>query len=66
MIEYRIWEKVVARALDYYIGRNDEDEPQVPVLTMEHARIGLYLRMLLQFVNWTTCFFIIAGVVRHW
>ena len=59
-------EKVVARALDYYIGRTDEDEPKVPILTMRQARKGLYLRMLLQFVNWITCFFIIAGVLRHW
>ncbi|OUU54218.1 MAG: hypothetical protein CBC12_01610 [Candidatus Puniceispirillum sp. TMED52] len=66
MIEYRTWEKVVARALDYYIGRTDEDEPKVPILTMRQARKGLYLRMLLQFVNWITCFFIIAGVLRHW
>ena len=66
MIEYRTCEKVVARALDYYIGRTDEDEPKVPVLTMQQAKNGLYLRMLLQFVNWITCFFIIAGVIRHW
>jgi len=66
MIDYRIWEKVMARALDYYIGRTDEDEPKVPVLTMTQARRGLYIRMVLQLVNWITCFFIIAGVIRHW
>ena len=56
----------MARALDYYIGRNDEDEPKVPVLSMKNARRGLYIRMVLQLVNWATCFFIIAGVIRHW
>ena len=66
MIDYRIWEKVVARALDYYIGRTDDDEPKVPVLTMRQARIGLYMRMALQLVNWLTCFFIIAGVIHQW
>jgi len=66
MIEYRTWEKVVARALDYYIGRTDEDEPKVPILTMQQARRGLYIRMALQFVNFITCFFICAGVWRHW
>jgi hypothetical protein len=56
----------MARALDYYIGRTDEDEPKVPILTMQQARRGLYIRMVLQLVNWITCFFIIAGVIRHW
>lgn len=66
MIDYRTWEKVMARTLDYVLGRTDDDEPKVPVLTMRQARIGLYMRMILQIVNWFTCFFIIAGVIRHW
>jgi hypothetical protein len=65
-MEYKPWEKVIARSLDYVIGRTDEDEPKVPVLTQRQAKIGLYLRIALQFVNWITCFFIIAGVIRHW
>jgi len=65
-MDYKPWEKVVARALDYVIGRTDEDEPKVPVLTQRQAKIGLYLRIALQFVNWITCFFIIAGIIRHW
>ena len=65
-MEYKPWEKVIARSLDYVIGRTDEDEPKVPVLTQRQAKIGLYLRIVLQFVNWVTCFFIIAGVIRHW
>lgn len=65
-MEYKTWEKVIARSLDYVIGRTDEDEPKVPVLTQRQAKIGLYLRIALQFVNWITCFFIIAGVIRHW
>ena len=65
-MEYKPWEKVIARSLDYVIGRTDEDEPKVPVLTQRQAKIGLYLRIVLQFVNWVTCFFIIAGIIRHW
>ena len=65
-MEYKPWEKVIARSLDYVIGRTDEDEPKVPVLTQRQAKIGLYLRIALQFVNWITCFFIIAGNIRHW
>jgi hypothetical protein len=65
-MEYKPWEKVIARSLDYVIGRTDEDEPKVPVLTQRQAKIGLYLRIALQFVNWITCFFIIAGIIRHW
>lgn len=56
----------MARSLDYYIGRTDNDEPKLPTLTMQQARRGLYIRMVLQLVNWATCFFIIAGVIRHW
>ena len=65
-MEYKPWEKVVARSLDYVIGRTDEDEPKIPVLTQRQAKIGLYLRIALQFVNWITCFFIMAGIIRHW
>jgi hypothetical protein len=65
-MKYTTIEKVIARSLDYYIGRTDEDEPKVPILTMKQARVGLYIRILLQFVNWLTCFFIVAGVIRHW
>ena len=50
-MEYKPWEKVIARSLDYVIGRTDEDEPKVPVLTQRQAKIGLYLRIALQFVN---------------
>lgn len=64
--ELSTWEKVLARALDYHIGRNDEEEPKVPVLSMRHSRKGLWMRLVLQLVNWLTCFFIIAGVIRHW
>jgi hypothetical protein len=64
--ELKTWEKVLARALDYHIGRNDEDEPKVPVLSMRHSRKGLWMRLVLQLVNWLTCFVIIAGVIRHW
>tara|TARA_S200002703_G_C3719506_1_gene221054 strand:+ start:358 stop:555 length:198 start_codon:yes stop_codon:yes gene_type:complete len=65
-MEYKTWEKVVARSLDYVIGRTDDEEPKIPVLTQRQAKIGLYLRIALQFVNWITCFFIIAGIIRHW
>lgn len=64
--ELTTWEKILARALDYHIGRNDDDEPKVPVLPMKHSRKGLWMRLALQGVNWMTCFFIIAGIIHHW
>lgn len=63
---YKTWEKVVARGLGYEIGKSDDDDPKLAVLPQRLAKRGLYVRMLLQFVNWLTCFFIIAGVIRHW
>ena len=63
---YKTWELIIARALGYEVGRNDDDEPRLPVLEQKHARHGLYIRILVQGVNWLTCFFIIAGVLRHW
>ncbi len=63
---YSKTEKIIARGLGYEIGNTDEDDPKPAILPQRLARQGLYIRMLLQFVNWVTCFFIIAGVVRHW
>lgn len=64
--KYRTWEKVVARAIEYPIGENDEDTPRAAVLRQRHAKIGFYMRIAERSVTWITCFFIVAGVIRHW
>ncbi len=63
---YSNLEKVIARGLGYEIGETDQDDPKPAVLSQRLAKQGLYIRVVLQLVNWITCFFIIAGVIRHW
>lgn len=65
-IKYKTWEKIVARAIEYPIGVNDADTPRTAVLKQRHAKIGFYMRVVERFVTWMTCFFIVAGVIRHW
>jgi len=65
-IKYKTWEKIVARAIEYPIGVNDADTPRTAILKQRHAKIGFYMRVVERFVTWMTCFFIVAGVIRHW
>ncbi len=64
--KYKTWEKIVARAIEYPIGESDDDTPRTAVLRQKHAKIGFYMRIIERFVTWMTCFFIVAGVIRHW
>ena len=61
MIE-RIW----ARALGHYIGKTDDDMPEIPIVTMREARRVLVIKTLWVMLQVTTCLFIIANVIRHW
>ena len=59
-------EKIWARALGHYIGKTDEDMPEIPIVTMREARRVLILKTLWVVLQVTTCLFIIANVIRHW
>lgn len=57
---------ILARALDYRIGATDADKPDLPVLRREEALIAFLVKFLIVTVNFITCGFVIASVIRHW
>ena len=65
-MKYNKLEKIIARIIDYPISEEDETKPDLPILTVKQAKLGLYSRAVDRFVMWITCFFIIAGVIHHW
>ena len=62
MILPKIW----ARALGHYMGKTDDDMPEIPIVTMREAKRVLVLKTLWVILQVTTCLFIIANVIRHW
>jgi len=62
MILPKIW----ARALGHYMGRTDDDMPEIPIISLREANIVLGLKTLWVVLQITTCLFIIANVIRHW
>ena len=66
LVKYNKLEKIIARIIDYPIADADEDKPDLPILPVKQAKVALYGRAIDRFVMWLTCFFIIAGVIRHW
>ena len=59
---WRIW----ARATGHLMGETDHDRPDVPLLTLREAQIALMLKTFWVVIHVITCFFIIAGIIRHW
>jgi hypothetical protein len=57
---------ILARTMDHRIGLTDQEKPDLPILTVEEALISFFLRLLIVLVNFTTCGFVIANVIRHW
>lgn len=57
---------ILARTMDHRIGLTDQDKPDLPILTVEEALVSFFLRFLIVLVNFTTCGFVIANVIRHW
>ena len=59
-------EKIWARALGHYMGKTDDDMPEIPIVTLREARRVLILKTCWVILQVTTCLFIIANVIRHW
>ena len=59
-------EKIWARALGDYMGKTDEDMPEIPIVSMREARVVLKLKTLWVMLQVITCITIIANVIRHW
>lgn len=57
---------ILARTIDHRIGHTDQDDPKIPVLTLEDALISFFIRCFIVLVNFVTCGFVIANVIRHW
>ncbi len=62
----RSMEKIWARATGHLMGSTDSDKPDVPILTLNEARVALYLKTFWIVIHVITCLFIMANVVRHW
>jgi hypothetical protein len=60
------FERVWARATGHLMGHTDEDKPDVPILTLQEARIALFLKTFWVIIHIVTCFFIIANVIHNW
>jgi hypothetical protein len=61
----KLW-LIWARTLDHRVGKTDEDQPDIPILSLKEARISLLLRTFIIITNITTCFFIIANIIKNW
>ena len=59
-------EKIWARALGHYMGKTDDDMPEIPIVTLREANRVLVLKTIWVILQITTCIFIIANVIRHW
>ena len=59
-------QKIWARALGHYMGKTDDDMPEIPIVTLREANRVLVLKTIWVILQITTCIFIIANVIRHW
>ena len=62
----RSMEKIWARATGHLMGSTVSDKPDVPILTLNEARVALYLKTFWIVIHVITCLFIMANVARHW
>lgn len=61
----RLW-LIWARTLDHRVGKTDDDQPDIPILSLGDAKISLLIRTCIVVLNVVTCFFIIANVIHNW
>ena len=61
----KLW-LIWCRTVDHRIGKTNDDEPQIPILTLSEANVSLLFRTGIIIINVITCFFIVANVIHHW
>jgi hypothetical protein len=61
----KLW-LIWSRTVDHRIGKTDEDQPDIPILSLRQAQISLFFRTLIILVNIITCFFIIVNIIHKW
>ena len=55
------------RTVDHRIGKTNDDEPNIPILTLKQAQVSLIIRSFILLVNnLITCFFIVANIIHKW
>ena len=59
-------EKIWARAIGHYIGKTDDDMPEIPIVTLREAKRVLMLKTLWVMLQVMTCLIIIASIIKHW
>jgi hypothetical protein len=60
-----IW-LIWCRTVDHRIGKTDDDEPNIPILTIKQAQLSLLIRSFILIVNLITCFFICTNIIHKW
>lgn len=61
----KLW-LIWSRTLDHRVGKTDEDQPDIPILSLKEARFSLILRTIIVVLNMTTCLFIIGNIIKNW
>jgi hypothetical protein len=61
----KLW-LIWARTLDHRVGRTDDDQPDIPILSLKDAQFSLILRTIIVVLNMVTCSFIIANIIKNW
>ena len=61
----KLW-LIWARTLDHRVGRTDDDQPDIPILSLKDAQFSLILRTIIVLTNMTTCGFIVANIIKNW
>lgn len=61
----KLW-LIWARTLDHRVGRTDDDQPDIPILSLRDAQASLILRSIIVLINLITCFFIVANIIKNW
>lgn len=61
----KLW-LIWARTLDHRVGRTNDDQPDIPILSLKDAQFSLILRTIIVVLNMVTCLFIIANIIKNW
>lgn len=61
----KLW-LIWARTLDHRVGRTNDDQPDIPILSLRDAQISLLIRSVIVIINVTTCLFIVANIIKNW
>jgi hypothetical protein len=59
-------ERVLARTTGHVMGNTDDDRPDIPILTLNEARVVLFLKTCWVIMHTIACFALIANVIHHW